>query len=166
MRKLIVLLLFISFCGGDTGETIDQVETTSTSSTTSSTTTVVQKNLSLTLSSSGLTGSVDGNQVSIRNNSGEWTGTVGNYQFYLKEEPYQVMYNWIGGLEIGNLGLDKLIQADRGSGLIGTGKYSIKISSNTWQGKIFGKKFQIEKSGSKFTGYGPKEVVFLILIYS
>jgi len=38
MRKLIVLLLFISFCGGTTEETVDQVETTTTSSTTTTTT--------------------------------------------------------------------------------------------------------------------------------
>jgi len=38
MRKFIVLLLFISFCGGTTEETVDQVETTTTSSTTTTTT--------------------------------------------------------------------------------------------------------------------------------
>ena len=44
MRKLIVLLLFISFCGDATEETIDQVETTTT---TSSTTTTVPITTSL-----------------------------------------------------------------------------------------------------------------------
>ena len=37
MRKLIALLLFISFCGGATEETVDQVETTTTTSSTTST---------------------------------------------------------------------------------------------------------------------------------
>jgi len=63
--------MFITFCGGTTEETIDQVETT-TSSTTSTTTTVIKNNLDLTMSSTGLTGIVDGNKVSIRNSSGEW----------------------------------------------------------------------------------------------
>ena len=64
--------MFISFCGGTTEETIAQVETTTTSSTTSTTTTVIKNNLDLTMSSTGLTGIVDGNKVSIRNSSGEW----------------------------------------------------------------------------------------------
>jgi len=38
MRKLIVLLLFVSFCGGTTEETVPPIETTTTSSTTSTTT--------------------------------------------------------------------------------------------------------------------------------
>ena len=38
MKKFIVLLLFISFCGGATEETVDQVETTTTSSITTTTT--------------------------------------------------------------------------------------------------------------------------------
>ena len=165
-RSLLILVLFISFCGSTKEETIAQVETTTTSSTTSTTTTVIKNNLDLALSSTGLTGNVDGNKVSIRNSSGEWKGTVGIYQFYLKEEPYQVLYNWIGGIGLSDLGLDDLIQANEGSGLIGLSKYSIKISSNTWQGRIFGENFKIEKSGNKFTGYGPKEIVFLIIMYS
>ena len=142
------------------------IETTSTSSSSSTTTTVIKNNLDLALSSTGLTGTVDGNKVSIKNSSGEWKGTVGIYQFYLKEEPFKVLYNWIGGIGLSDLGLNDLIQADRGSGLIRGLKYSIKISSNTWQGGIFGENFKIEKSGNKFTGYGPKEIVFLIIMYS
>ena len=168
MKKITVFILVLfSFCGGTTEETIHQVETTTTtSSTTSTTTTIIKNNLDLTKSSTGLTGTVDGNKVSIRNSSGEWKGTVGIYQFYLKEEPYQVLYNWIGGIGLSDLGLNTLIQADKNGGLFASTRYSIKISSNTWQGRIFGENFKIEKSGNKFTGYGPKEIVFLIIMYS
>jgi len=44
-KSLLILLIFISFCGGTTEETVDQVETTTSSSTT--TTTTVPETISL-----------------------------------------------------------------------------------------------------------------------
>lgn len=48
MRKLIVLLLFIAFCGGATEETVDQVETTTTSSSSSTSTTTTSTSTTTT----------------------------------------------------------------------------------------------------------------------
>ena len=54
MRKFILLLLFVSFCGGTTEETVPPIETTTTSSTTS-TTTVTTTSTSTTTTSTSTT---------------------------------------------------------------------------------------------------------------
>jgi hypothetical protein len=50
--------------------------------------------------------------------------------------------------------------------MIGTKRYSINISSGVWSGFIGGEKFKINSNNGVFEGYGPKEVVLLIIIYS
>lgn len=164
----IFLLVFLcTICSTEQSNVASsETETTTTQNTTTTTTTTVkQNNINLSITSNSLTGSIN-QSVNIKLTADGWKGSVGSSQVYLKAEPYKAMYNWIGGMSGFTTGLDNLIQADRNSGLIGTKRYSINISSGIWSGAINGKNFKIKLQNGTFEGYGPKEVVLLIIIYS
>ena len=93
MRKLIVLLLFIAFCGGTAEETIDQVETTTTSTTTTvpKTTSVEIWNCSVFDNSSAIkNGTSNGYRFTVQIVGNVMSGSVDNKKFVAQFQQYSV----------------------------------------------------------------------------
>ena len=164
LLKLLIIFTLLTVCSTDNNnDELSLIETTTTQPAT--TTTEPINNVKLSLTPNSLSGKVT-QSVNIRLTVDEWKGSIGSSQVFLREEPFKVLYNWIGGISLFTDGLDSLIQAESSSGMIGTKSYSINISSGVWSGFIDGEKFKINSNNGVFEGYGPKEVVLLIIIYS
>ena len=158
-------MIFLACSNGN--EVTEQPSTTTTTlpQTTTSSTVVIEDNIDLTYNATKITGSLDGRIVNVSLNLKAWEGSVGSYNFYLENDPYQVLYNWIGGMSLNSIGMDTLIQANLGGGLIGPINYTITSSGSEWTGRIGGEKYNLRFNNQNIKGYGPKEVLFLVIIY-